>query len=249
MGKQPYIPLYVGDYLKDTRILPLAVRGAWVDLICYMWDSRVRGEISGTLEDFSRLLSCEKSEAKFALNLLEQKNVADFFFLENDVIKIVSRKMKREADISKKRAKAGKTGGKRTQSSKNFAKAKVEAKFKQNTDIDIDIDNDIEIINKKESEIIFPFTSDRFLKTWKNWKLFRSQIKKPYRSELSEQMALKKLSQHDEATAIAMIEQSIANSWQGIFDVTEKSNGKLSAREKHIDSLRKDFAERASKID
>ena len=81
MGKQPYIPFYIGDYLKDTRMLPLSVRGAWVDLILFMWDAPVRGEITGTLQEISRMIGCDSSEAKFALDLLKQKNTANINLL------------------------------------------------------------------------------------------------------------------------------------------------------------------------
>lgn len=138
-SKQPYIPLYVGDYLKDTRILPLAVRGAWVDLILFMWDAPIRGEITGTIEDFARLMSCEKSEAEFALNLLKQKSTADFTLLTDGQIKIESRKMKRDAEISQKRSVAGKNGVE-AKKDRGFAEAKQEANPKQNTEYEYDIE-------------------------------------------------------------------------------------------------------------
>lgn len=137
--KQPYIPLYVGDYLKDTRVLPLAVRGAWMDLILFMWDAPVRGEIVGTIEDFARLMSCEKLEAEFALNLLKQKSTADITLLEDGQTKVVSRKMKREAEISQIRSEVGKEGVE-AKKQKHFAEAKQEANIKQNTEYEYDIE-------------------------------------------------------------------------------------------------------------
>lgn len=110
MGKQPYIPFYIGDYLKDTRVLPLAVRGAWVDLILFMWDAPVRGELLGTYEDFARLLSCTVQEAEFALNLLEAKKTADIS-KQGEQIRVCSRRMMKEASISVTRSRAGSDGG------------------------------------------------------------------------------------------------------------------------------------------
>jgi hypothetical protein len=118
MGKQPYIPFYVGDYLKDTRILPLAVRGAWVDLILFMWDAPVRGELIGSIEDFARLMSCDRQEAQFVLSILKQKNTADFADLPDGQIRVVSRKMRRDANISEVRAEAGRAGGKSARNTK-----------------------------------------------------------------------------------------------------------------------------------
>lgn len=150
MGKQPYIPFYVGDYLKDTRILPLAVRGAWVDLILYMWDSPTRGELTGTIEDFARLMSCEKKEAEFALNLLKQKGIADFTLFDDGQLKIVSRKMKRDAEISKIRSDAGKNGVK-VKANNKFAEAKQQTKGKQNTEYEYVIENENEILTEYEN--------------------------------------------------------------------------------------------------
>lgn len=112
MGKQPYIPFYIGDYIKDTRVLPLSVRGAWVDLILFMWDNPVRGEISGTIEEFSRIMSCDPKEAEFALNLLKAKKTADIEISPNGIWKIVSRRMKKDFLISSARSKIGSKGGK-----------------------------------------------------------------------------------------------------------------------------------------
>lgn len=141
MGKQPYIPLYVGDYLKDTRVLPLSVRGAWVDLILFMWDNPVRGELTGTIEEFSRLMSCDPKEAEFALNLLKQKKTADIDLLPGGIWRIVSRRMKHDHAVSVERSIAGRKGVS-AKKVKPIGQPIAEAKQKQNTEYDID--NDIE---------------------------------------------------------------------------------------------------------
>lgn len=141
MSKQPYIPLYVGDYLKDTRILPLAARGGWVDLILYMWESPVRGQLEGSIEDYARLMNCDVKEANFVLDLLEQKRIADFDKSPTGVIKIVSRKMRRDAEISKIRSEAGKKSVE-SKFAKGFVGTKQSTKIKQNTESDIEIETD-----------------------------------------------------------------------------------------------------------
>lgn len=82
--------------------------------------------------------------------------------------------------------------------------------------------------DKEKGDVIFPFDSDLFKHSWGYWINYRAEIKKPYRSVLSEQAALKQLSNYDEPTAIKMIEQSIASGWQGIFEL--KHNGRKSTR-------------------
>lgn len=92
-----------------------------------------------------------------------------------------------------------------------------------------DKDKDKEI-NKKESEkieIVYPFESPKFRQMWDNWVRYRKESGHPYRSDLSLQAALKKLATWPEDTAIAVMEQSIANGWQGLFDIkNQTSNGK-----------------------
>lgn len=111
MGKQPYIPFYLGDYLKDTRILPLNVRGGWVDLILYMWDNPVKGELIGNIDDFARLMTCSKEEAILVIQTLNQKKIFDYAELPNGVMKIESRKIKSMAYLSEMRKKIGSEGG------------------------------------------------------------------------------------------------------------------------------------------
>ena len=144
MGKQPYIPFYIGDYLKDTRMLPLSVRGAWVDLILFMWDAPVRGEITGTLQEISRMIGCDSSEAKFALDLLKQKNTANINLLPSGEYQIISRRMKKDAEISAIRSEVGKKGVEARKGNK-FGKPKI----KQNTDNENEYDNEDEYKNER----------------------------------------------------------------------------------------------------
>lgn len=111
MAKRPYIQFYIGDYIKDTRILPLNVRGAWVDLILFMWDSDHKGELTGTIEEFSRLMCCSIDEANLVIQTLKQKNIFDYHELPGGVMKIVSRKQKKMVALSQTRVNSGKNGG------------------------------------------------------------------------------------------------------------------------------------------
>lgn len=72
----------------------------------------------------------------------------------------------------------------------------------------------------REEKIILPFGS-LFATAWERWLKFRKEIKQPYKSTLSKQAALKKLSRYTEEEAVAMIEQSITNQWRGIFESKE----------------------------
>lgn len=112
MAKQPYIQFYLGDYIKDTRVLPLNVKGGWVDLILAMWDNEPKGELIGTIEDFARIMNCSKDEANLVIQTLKQKKIFDYSdFGTSGEMKIASRKQKKMIELSKKRKDAGNQGG------------------------------------------------------------------------------------------------------------------------------------------
>lgn len=158
MAKQPYIPFYLGDYLKDTRILPLNVRGGWVDLILYMWDNKVRGELVGTYDDFARLMTCSKDEAILVIQTLNQKKIFDYAELSNGMMKIESRKMKAMKELSEKRKKSGKEGGNPLllKKSKNKGYPKRKNLVKQKPEYEYEDKNEVEcIISLEECEKLF----------------------------------------------------------------------------------------------
>jgi uncharacterized protein YdaU (DUF1376 family) len=148
MGKQPYIPLYTGDYLKDTRMLPLSVRGAWVDLMIFMWESKERGVLIATMPEYAMMMSCTLDEANFAIGLLFQKGVCDFEVLADGTTKMISRRMVRDAEIAKIRSESGSLGGRPKKG--NQTQKQNKSKTKANTDIEYD--NDIVIEYKEENK-------------------------------------------------------------------------------------------------
>ncbi len=76
--------------------------------------------------------------------------------------------------------------------------------------------------------IIYPFNSPEFIDHWNLYKQFRKEEHKfKYRSEISEQAALRKigrLSNNDEYTAIEIINQSLENNWKGLFALKKQNN-------------------------
>lgn len=111
MPKQPYIQFYIGDYIKDTRVLPLNVKGGWVDLILAMWDNDPKGELTGTTDDFARIMNCTKDESNLVIQTLKQKKIFAWTDLPDGQTKIISRKQKRMIELSKTRKKVGELGG------------------------------------------------------------------------------------------------------------------------------------------
>lgn len=78
--------------------------------------------------------------------------------------------------------------------------------------------------------IAHPFESKEFSQQWEVWKDYKKQeFKFDYKTPQSEQAALVELrnkSSGDEATAIAILHQSMANGWKGFFELKNENNGK-----------------------
>lgn len=149
MPKQPYIPLYTGDYLKDTRRLPLEVRGAWVDIMIFMWESKEKGTISGTMDEFALMLGCSFKKANSIISTLHEKGICDYMVLANGQIKLICRRIVRDVALSEKRKRAGSQGGNPNLLNQNSTKNKTNGyPFSDN-----DIDNDIKLKGEDENNV------------------------------------------------------------------------------------------------
>jgi len=108
MRKAPAFQFYVSDYLKDTRSLTLRAKGAWSDLLCFMWAASERGKLEKTIEGFSRMIGAGMEETKLAIIELWEEGVCDIFIdgknvtCNDDVtncnkkVTIINRRMNRE---------------------------------------------------------------------------------------------------------------------------------------------------------
>jgi hypothetical protein len=117
--KYPHIPLYTGDWMKDTELslCKPATRGVWIDLLCAMHDRNRCGELRGTSEQLSRLARCSPVDVENALTDLQTTGAA-LVEHRNGSWMVANRRMRREADTREKRALAGSIGGSKTQASR-----------------------------------------------------------------------------------------------------------------------------------
>ena len=78
--------------------------------------------------------------------------------------------------------------------------------------------------------IALPFSSEKFSTAWRLWKEYKKdQFRFKYKTSLSEQTALKKLSElanGDEATALMIMENSVAQGWKGFFKLDNQGPAK-----------------------
>jgi len=68
-GKAPAFQFYVRDWLSDPqlRMCCFAVRGMWMDFLCYMWLAPEKGRLSGTVEGLARLIGATLQEMELFL--------------------------------------------------------------------------------------------------------------------------------------------------------------------------------------
>lgn len=120
--------------------------------------------------------------------------------------------------------------------SESDANANKEKKRKVNK---IKVNNKELVLLGNEFNLLF---SENFINsTWQKWKDYRAGIKKPIKLKVSEDAAIKQLygfSNGNESTAKAIIEKSIANGWQGLFELKESpQQSKQSLKNQALDDL------------
>lgn len=162
---QPYLPLYIQDFMTDERLMECsaAATGVYIRLMCSLHKSQTYGKI--LLKQ--KYNQSDKQVVNFAVQLAKHFPfefdivVAGFTELLNEgVIEItgnymLQKRMVNDGELSEKRAKAGKSGGKTTQkNNQKLAHDFAQAKKQSNTEIESENKNDI----KTESKSIVPYT-------------------------------------------------------------------------------------------
>lgn len=251
MAKQPYIPLYIGDWEQDTNCLSIEAEGAWLKVVFKCWKNA--GVFTCTTAGLARL--CKVDCLKFASILLEWKmnDICEIQESEDGIITITSRRIKREAQISAVRADSGSKGGSKTQAK---CKAKPQAKTKQIPDIDNEIDSEVELKKESASEIDFtqpdvpgdditlPFETEPMRKLWAAWKEARWRNHRVRYAIMGEQADLRRLQGMSFNQIEQTIQQAISGNWKNLYP---EKNGKptyKTRQQKNTDDLVAGFAAR-----
>ncbi len=82
-------------------------------------------------------------------------------------------------------------------------------------------------------DIQLPF-GEKFATQWESWLAYRKEIKKPYKSQKTIEGTLKKLTYYTEETACKMLQNSIDNGYQGIFEVKTENGKPVTGKEVYI---------------
>ena len=166
---QPYIPLYVQDFLTDEKLNECSAEsvGVYIMLMCVMHKSKEYGTIllrqkdrqkGRQISDFAEKLT---KHLPFDFATIERSltELLDEGVLSIDGDTLYQKRMVKDGQLSEKRAAAGKKGADIT-NAKDFAAAKqsanpsanVAAKQSANSEIEIEYENETVIDSESEEE-------------------------------------------------------------------------------------------------
>lgn len=166
LREQPYLPLYVQDFLTDEKLNECSAEstGVYIRLMCIMHKSDNYGTIllkqkdkqtGKQISDFAlklvRQMPYDAETIERALNELLEEGVLT---MDGDVI--FQKRMVKDGKVSDTRASAGRKGGKASKTASNdedFASGFAQAKSQANTENEIEIENDTEDVIESEGDI------------------------------------------------------------------------------------------------
>jgi hypothetical protein len=153
---QPYLPLYVQDFLTDEKLMECSASatGVYIRIMCVMHKSDSYGRFLLRQKDKQSDKQILNFATKLAKHLpydldtilagLGELLTEGCLIIEGD--SLLQKRMVKDGDISLKRSKSGKKGGDVTKNNlAEFAQAKVQA----NTEIEYEYENVIKVEEKK----------------------------------------------------------------------------------------------------
>ena len=165
LRNQPYIPLYVQDYLTDEKLNECspAAQGIYIKIMCILHKSEAYGSIllkqkdkqnENSVKNFAfkiaRLLPFREEEIESALSELIENGVMN---IEGDTL--FQKRMVRDGELSDKRALAGSKGGNSKSKQGNLLKQKDKqnenkclSKNEANSEYENEYEIDNEYVNK-----------------------------------------------------------------------------------------------------
>lgn len=218
MSAVPFIKFYPSDWLSEEslRLVSVAARGLWIDLLCLMAKNERRGylELNGgvnpTPVQLARLVGLAAHEVEALLGELKQAGTCSVD--EKGVI--YSRRLVRDTELYNQAVSYGKKGGNPRLTRR--VKAPVKAMPKGSSQPSLDSGFWI-------SGIGF---STAFRMVWEDWMAYRTERRFDKYTETGLKQLSKKLAAMGEARATAAIQHSMANNWQGIFEDKNLNSGK-----------------------
>lgn len=255
MGKLPYIPLYIGDWEQDTNSISLESEGALLKLIFKLWKAQPqKGVFVTTWKALSILLKKSDSETRNILAELRDNDILIFENFEESVIKIISRRMVKDSQISRVRSTARKGKGKNQINNKTKSKRPQKREYENEYGIDNGNENGFLIINettKSIDDVKNPnpmqanvtwksnfwqdhewFKERDFLESWDDYCEMRREKKKPINDKIAKRVfaTLLEYSSGYISMAIEILQKSYDNKWTDVYEI-KKNNGAAARKQ------------------
>jgi uncharacterized protein YdaU (DUF1376 family) len=228
---QPYLPLYIQDYLTDEKLneCSASTQGVYIKIMCVLHKSDEYGKFLLKQNDKQDSKQTKNFALKFAKHITFTPEIIESAIdelIENKVMSIngdilYQKRMVKDNEISLKRSESGKKGGEKTQFASKFAKAKTKANSEN------EIENENVIKRNINNEQIYPdwIPKNTFLE-------YQNQRKKKIKPQSLNRFfnSLKKICDETKASPEEILNQSIVNGWEGIFPLKENKNANTSFR-------------------
>jgi len=159
LRNQPYLPLYVQDFMTDEKLMECSAKatGVYIRILCMMHKSKNYGTFllkQNDKQNESNIVNFACKLAKFlpyTLEVIESSLIEllteEVLSLEGDLLS--QKRMIKDGNISDKRALAGSKGGKKTFGiDDGFAQAKTQANSEDENEYEIDISNNNNLLFK-----------------------------------------------------------------------------------------------------
>jgi len=166
LRNQPYLPLYVNDFLTDEKLIECSAKatGVYIRLLCIMHKSKEYGTILLKQNDIQEQDSVKNFAIKlskqmpYSLEVIEKsleelitENVVEIKAKKSELI-LVQKRMVKDNILSEIRAKSGRKGGIKTNICRSKMSSKTQAKVVANTEYEIEYEN-ININNKDKGGV------------------------------------------------------------------------------------------------
>lgn len=249
LRNQPYIPLYVQDFLTDEKLMECSAEahGVYIRLMCLMHKSEVYGTVLLKQKDKqsnNQIINFALKIAKFMPFKIDVISSALNELLTEKVIEIsgdqlVQKRMFKDGKISEIRALVGKNGGKKTQSkireinANNFGKANNKPNSEIESEIESDINNDINLKVKKakfdfEKAMINYGFDQQLVKDW----LKVRKTKRATNTETAFKRFIEEV-QKNKCDLNELLKEIVSHSWSGFkWEWLKNNNNGISTNNK-----------------
>ena len=213
--KKPYFPFYPGDFLMATGHWTNAEVGAYLRLLCHQW---ANGSVPADERRISNIVGVHGAD------FIEMWSVVRAKFTADGEGRLVNPRLEKvRAEVDDRSDKARKAAQQRWSIAQADAKRDAKpmpSKSKSKSKI--------KVKTKTKQKAAMPpipkeLDTPEFKTKWQEWLKFRRTYKKPVNPP-GARTSLKRLEALGPTAAVAVIDTSIANDWQGLFPERSKAN-------------------------